>query len=90
MEAIYKDLSSDRRPSWASLAAAACREFHNDTPALPHHPLNISISHATREVFTTLLAMGVHPSRPVHLFRGTHKVCEIGSLSIAAEHGVPQ
>lgn len=89
MEAIYKDLSSDRRPSWKKLATA--RQLPVDDAPIPAHiPICISITACVKALCRRLIKAGENPARQVHLFKGSAKVCEIGSLAIAAEHGVPQ
>lgn len=89
MKAIRDDLSSDRRPSWAALAAA--RQLPVDDAPIPSHiPICISIAVNVQALCRRLIKAGENPARQVHLFKGSAKVCEIGSLAIAAQHGVPQ
>lgn len=88
MGAIYEDLSSDRRPSWAKLATA--RQLPVDDAPIPAHiPICISIAANVQALCRRLIKAGENPARQVHLFRGNAKICEIGSLAIVAEHGVP-
>jgi hypothetical protein len=88
-EAVRKVLASGRAPTWQKLAAA--RQLPVEYAPIPSHiPISISITANVKALCLRLIKAGENPARQVHLFKGNVKICEIGSLAIAAEHGVPQ